>query len=1335
MSLELPTTKRDCHVIRGYSQSNSPCAGSPQRETTPFILLTNDSYTVGWVCALAIELAAAQELLDEEHQTPQDSLDPTLYKLGRIGNHNVVLACLPSGQLGTHSAAIVAARMTSKFRSIRFCLMVGIGGGVPSPEADIRLGDVVISQPDQQYGGVVQYDFGKTVAGGQLVRMGSLNAPPAVLLNAVSEIRALHYRNLSNLATHLATFNRLERFSRSTAGRDVLFEAMYRHIGRATTCESCSREKEVERPPRMDQDVVIHYGTIASGNKVMKDGSTRDRLSAELGGVLSFEMEAAGLMNSFPCLVIRGISDYADSHKNKKWQPYAAATAAACAKEILSVIPAADVASTHTVNEAIKETMSTAINELDLDQFLLLLSGVDRDEQTSAMPLLDRDNPMFCWIFRNIDFKEWESGKCPQVLCLCGPAQCSISQVSSYILRRAKKSDCRVLHFFCSAATGRQPIVAVFVHTLLAQIVRYSTVGRGILTIRRFFHRLLLEAFQDGAVPHWKDRGFLEQDPPKSVKKILDVATSNELLTALKTALDDEAERDLLLVVDGLDKVKHQRGEFVSGVEEVMEYLLQRNSKAKILLSSEPLDEIKGLIDRVRCIEHDRERIECLESLRFNNTRYDKISEEQKGSFEWIWTHSEYRDWITQNTSRVLYIQGKPGSGKSTLTKYFNHNLLKLEPAAKSAIVARFFYSFREGELQRSHYNMLLSILYDILRQDVNFFYHQFQTEYRLQPRGGLRVNWAYASLKRVLRSLQDYLSTQRFYLIIDAVDESEESDRRDILKLLFELCSRVEYCVIKVFIASRPVAQLEARRGQFHNFIRLQDATRLDIFNFAYSLLDGLNLTHLLAQATEYIVKNAQGVFLWVKLIGEELVSFHEEGCSEKQVFDLLRELPTELEDFYEHMLKKMTRKNLLDGMKMLRFVLFARRPLAVDELLHALGIPDDPELYPKFTPSDDSFQKSVPSSELRILSCGGNFLEIKRHDENRIVQVMHQTVREFFLKNSGYIANSGFRMYEKDAHIGISITCIRYLMLCAVNTALVQRLPDVRFWTPIHFEKYTRYLNKRPLAVYALSYLKYHINKCKPNANIKRAISQLNRDLIDDPTAYLLESWAGAHLNHIPLINKRAVIAKDFRHRALHTAVRKGFCTTAEVLLAVGGDVDSTDLCGRTALLVAAENGHNAIVRLLLNYGANYELKDRIYSQTLLSWAAEKGNKAIVELLLDKGADVKSKDEYGRTPLLIATENGHNTIIELLLKNNADIECKDKANQTPLLIAAKNGHNAIVELLLKNGADIECKDRANRTPLFMAAENGHEAVVKLLLETGIIDVEARDNYGGTPL
>jgi nucleoside phosphorylase len=143
--------------------------------------------------------------------------------------------------------------------------------------------------------------------------------------------------------------------TRDTTGPDVLFEASYNHVG-GPTCQSCSSDKEIDRQPRESEEPVVHYGTIASGNQVMRDGSTRDRVSMEFGGVLCFEMEAAGLMNSFPCLVIRGICDYADSHKNKRWQAYAAGTAAACAKELLLVIPPTDVAKTRTVEETIRTT-------------------------------------------------------------------------------------------------------------------------------------------------------------------------------------------------------------------------------------------------------------------------------------------------------------------------------------------------------------------------------------------------------------------------------------------------------------------------------------------------------------------------------------------------------------------------------------------------------------------------------------------------------------------------------------------------------------------------------------------------------------------------------------------------------------------------------------------------------------------------------------------------------------------------------------------------------------------------------------------------------------------
>jgi nucleoside phosphorylase len=314
--------------------------------------LRHEDYTVGWVCALPIELAAATEILDEQHANLQRNAgdkDENLYILGSIGGHNVVIVCLPAGRIGNNPAATVVTRMLATFKAIRLGLMVGIGGGVPAA-ADIRLGDVVVSQPFGRYSGVVQYDMGKSTPSG-FEWTGSLNSPPHILLEAIAQLRATEMRGVSLLSTHMSKLECLECFQRKRAGVDILFDATYDHDG-GQTCDQCKVDRQRVRLPRESgKEIAVHYGTIASGNQVMRNATERDRISAELGNVLCFEMEAAGLMNSFPCLVVRGICDYCDSHKNKTWQPYAAATAAAYAKEVLLTIPPLGVAA---INPRIK---------------------------------------------------------------------------------------------------------------------------------------------------------------------------------------------------------------------------------------------------------------------------------------------------------------------------------------------------------------------------------------------------------------------------------------------------------------------------------------------------------------------------------------------------------------------------------------------------------------------------------------------------------------------------------------------------------------------------------------------------------------------------------------------------------------------------------------------------------------------------------------------------------------------------------------------------------------------------------------------------------------------
>jgi nucleoside phosphorylase len=302
---------------------------------------THEDYQIGIICALATEKAAMVAMLDETHaRLTKENGDENEYTLGRVGAHNVVIACLPAGLIGNGPAAIVANNMQRSF-PIKFGLMVGVGGGVWSKNNDVRLGDVVVSQPTGTHGGVVQWDFGKMGKDGKFQRTGSLDKPPPVLLHALQELRTFDITDGVNLEESLSLMVRNkprmgENYRYQGIENDQLFEATYDHEG-DETCDSCDAKSIVQRTARKDFTPRIHYGNIASGNEVIKHAITRDGIARE-EGVICFEMEAAGLMDDFRCLVIRGICDYADSHKNKIWQPYAAATAAAFARALLGFI-------------------------------------------------------------------------------------------------------------------------------------------------------------------------------------------------------------------------------------------------------------------------------------------------------------------------------------------------------------------------------------------------------------------------------------------------------------------------------------------------------------------------------------------------------------------------------------------------------------------------------------------------------------------------------------------------------------------------------------------------------------------------------------------------------------------------------------------------------------------------------------------------------------------------------------------------------------------------------------------------------------------------------------
>ncbi|GLA60118.1 hypothetical protein AtubIFM54640_011549 [Aspergillus tubingensis] len=327
-------------------------------------------FTVAIFCALPLEVDAVSALFDERFEdfslyrnSPGDS---NTYTLGRMGRHNTALVHLPG--MGKSVASQASSSIRSTYPNIKLALVVGICGGVPYGKGskETLLGDVVVSD------GIIQHDFGRRIPGAFLPKASiadGLGRPSVTIRGFLSKIKTIMVQQrVSNKAKeYMGVIT--QTLGNDTARypgveQDELYEPSYQHKHRGSTscikcadstnttvcgevfdlsCHElgCGKENLVKRK-RLQAALTqghtpspaIHLGLIASGDTVMKSGQDRD-LIAERHNVIAFEMEGAGVWDNLPCLVVKGVCDYADSHKNKVWQRYAAATGAACMKALV----------------------------------------------------------------------------------------------------------------------------------------------------------------------------------------------------------------------------------------------------------------------------------------------------------------------------------------------------------------------------------------------------------------------------------------------------------------------------------------------------------------------------------------------------------------------------------------------------------------------------------------------------------------------------------------------------------------------------------------------------------------------------------------------------------------------------------------------------------------------------------------------------------------------------------------------------------------------------------------------------------------------------------------
>ncbi|KAL7904840.1 purine and uridine phosphorylase [Trichoderma velutinum] len=565
-----------------------------------------NNYTVGWICAIRPEYVAAQAFLDEKHKAPEylSPHDNNDYTLGRIGKHNVAIAVLPYGEYGLASATGVVRDMLHSFPNIRIGLMVGIGGGAPSKKHDIRLGDVVVGVSSNGSGSVFQYDYDQTLQGrgSSFQKMIFSNKPPLVLLSAVSGLMAEHECEGNQLAKAVCSvldgkIRLRKNFGRPSTTSDRLYKSQYVHSsddgeGCAVSCGDDPLNL-INRPERTneDDDPAIHYGLIASGNQLIKDALIRDKLVTDKS-VLCFEMEAAGLVNHFPCLVIRGICDYSDSHKNDEWQGYAAMTASAYAKALLRRIAPNKLEAEKTIKDGLSDLvgiseqhLTFAKENIQIQKYfaeerlteseqmchqLFRLTASDKDATYEWYKDLveERVEGTCMWFLHHEYFQKWLQQESGPLVVTADPG-CGKSVLAKYLIDHGLPRSATICYFFFKDQdqnTIRQALCALL-HQLFTQ----------------------KPALIQHAVAKFRIDG----------KGLID--STESLWEVLRNAVNDIQTGPIIIVLDALDEcLESELANLMKNIEAQFSETYLPQGKLKYLLTCRPYDQIVSRFQRLR---------------------------------------------------------------------------------------------------------------------------------------------------------------------------------------------------------------------------------------------------------------------------------------------------------------------------------------------------------------------------------------------------------------------------------------------------------------------------------------------------------------------------------------------------------------------------------------------------------------------------------------------------------------------------------------------------------------------------------------------------------------
>lgn len=705
----------------------------------------------------------------------------------------------------------------------------------------------------------------------------------------------------------------------------------------------------------------------------------------------------------------------------------------------------------------------------------------------------------------------------------------------------------------------------------------------------------------------------------------------------------------------------------------------------------------------------------CLQSLAFPEMRErgNDIANAASNTCTWLSEDPRYLEWSSQRHG-LLWIKGHPGVGKSTLMKHAAEGL----SSRGDTIFASFFFYGGGSLMQKSALGLFRSLLHQIIQQ-LHPLLQELTLEFtkRCENDGeyGRKWTWHERQLQSFFESsVVEAAKINTIRIFVDALDECGEKTATSLVTFFEGIAGHLSIC-----FSCRHYPLIALENGLE---VCVEDKNAQDIATFVCHELKGEGYDLVRDQIT----RSSAGNFQWANLVVSIVLSLVRRGIPPRAIQRKIQQSPQELSKLYEELLKSIPDDDIQESLHLMQWIYFGLRPLSLGELRFAMAMDASPSSTSVSQCQEaENYVETNEAMERRVRDLSKGLAEPVNHGGEMVVQFIHQSVIDFLRTGGLQLLDRSQEGATADtlagrSHFRLSKTCIRYLAMeemkqryDLIKMRMKMRSPPV---PPLY-----------PLEDYSITYWIRHVVLCEENdlSAVQLLSYYESLGLLD---VYDQHS-KGSH-NYPP--------KSEWPITLLHVASRYNLPRALDALLSLGGKADPEDGNGRTPLSWAIEEGHETIVRMLIERGNVNPDSVGECGRTPLSRAAQGGHKTIVRTLLERdNVNPDSVDTFGRTPLSWAAERGWGFTTKMLLeRDDVNPDSVDLDGRTPLSWAAERGQGFTAKLLLeRSNVNPNSVDRYRETPLLYAVRWDREPVVTWLLERNDVDVNCKDENGDSPL